>query len=205
VVATVAELSDFVEMILDPAHRSTYELVLVICYAARSANPDEIHTKNFLKNTGNLNSSLAYKLFKRLDAARISVRMIARLGQVKVDMAKVSGKYGITLLTQTEAGVKAGLRMAEKGHEFDLLDKKLSGTLKDKWETVKDGLMRNLRRPEGKDQEEWLKLKKELEPLAKTQATNEADPSRGVLVYEKEGGMLRINFQGKDIYHGVML
>ncbi len=200
VLASVVELADFVSMILDPNHAQPYELILIICFAARSGNPDRLHTRDFLSNANSLKSSLAYKLFKRMDDDRIKVRMSARLGEVRVSVARIgdSEKWANQVLTQTEAGVLAGLRMAEIGHEEMELKKGLS-------EKDQTDLRNRLREPANKAERDWLACIRECQELVRTQKAEEPDPNTGMLVYYKNQNDLVINFQGEIIYRGAML
>ena len=198
--ATVSELADFVTMILDPAHTRRYELILIICFAARSGNPDARHTRSYLENVQSLRTSLAYKLYKKLDEERISVRMSARLGEVRVSVARLgdTDKWAHQVLTQTEAGVIAGLRMAELGQEERELKNRLS-------EKDRLDLLNNLRVPNNRTEARWLEISRECQTLGRIQKEEEGDPNTGMLVYSKAGGTLAINFQGDEIYRGPML
>jgi hypothetical protein len=200
VLATVEELADFVTMILDPAHEGTYEVILIICFAARSGNPDERHTKSFLENPGSLRTSLAYKLYKRLIEENVRTRMSARLGEVRVSVSQVgdTGRFGHQVLTQTEDGVIAGLRMAELGREERVLKAQIT-------EEVRIALMNNLRQPANETERKWLAAVRECQQLVSTQRREESDPNTGMLVYFMEGTNLVVNFQGEELYRGAML
>lgn len=196
--ATVTELSTFVETILDPSAGKTYEVILIICFAARSGNPDQRHTKGFLQNPANLASSLAYKLFKSLNEARIPLRMRARLGEVRVSMAQIDGRFSMEILTQSEAGVIAGLQITQVAQQERQLKDKLTPE-------VRQSLQSGTRQPQDDTETAWLAAINQIRQLTPTQKQEGAEPKEGMLLYERQGNDLIISFENEEIYNGAML
>ena len=191
VIATVGQLGDFVEMVLDPSHQKGYEVVCVICFAARSNNPDARHEKAFLSDPAVLKTSLAYKLFKQLTDAGIKLRMSARVGEAKV-------QYGYPdLVTQTEDAVKAGIDQAEFVRQEVELGKTISEQRKDD--------LRKGQEPRGEAERKWQAAQKEAQRLDREKRMAHVDSSKGLLFYQRSGTTLTISFEGESIYTGPML
>lgn len=191
VIASVGQLGDFVEMILDPSNAKQYELVCVICFAARSSTTDSVHTKDFLANADRLKSSLAYKLFKHLIDGGLKVRMSARIGEAKV-------QWGFTdLVTQTEDAVLAGLQQAD----VVALEVATGKNVTDPRKTE----LRQGGKAANDAERKWLAAQQEAQKLKIASTKTSFDPSKGLVVYEKSGASLVISFEGETVYSGAML
>jgi hypothetical protein len=188
-------------MVLDPSSTKIYDLRLIVCFAARSANPDSVHTLTFLSNDTNnsqaMTSSLAYKLYKSLDANGIKTKMAARLGEVRVSM---SNDYAMDVLTQTEEGVIAGLALSQASAEEQRLGQALTA--------LRQAELRHFINTgagvTAPTQEElpWVTAYREFVRLQTEQRQQSMVTGQGRLIYEKDGSDLVVNFEDQQVYKG---
>jgi len=209
--ATVVEFSNFVQMVLDPAASKIYELHLIVCFAARSANPDRVHSREFLSNPESnhdaLASSLAYKLYKDLTANGVKTRTYARLGEVRVSL---SSDRQMDILTQTEEGVLGTLALSEAAAEEQRLGAAIPESRKAELRMLYQMDQRILPRndtitaPTLAERPYYDAYTRAT--LAKANSIKEAQRTGdGVVVYRQEGATLVIEFEGGEIYRGPAL
>jgi len=202
--ATVVEFASFADMVLDTV--KTHDLRLIVCFAARSVNPDKKHTKDYLENSENhtaLKSSLAYQLFKYLDQKGKKTKMTARLGEVRVSPSK---EFEMEILTQTEEGVIAGLGLKAASAEEQNLGKNLSDIRKAELRTFITMGVKELEPKKEKPEEgKWVAAYKKFVKLNNEKQAQAMQTEKGRLKYEKEGAILVISFEGDELYRGQML
>lgn len=205
--STVQQFVDFATLFLgtDKVH----DLRLIVCFAARSATTDAIHTKNYLSSNRNnhaaLKTSLAYKFYKGLHDQGVRTKTAARLGEVQLSM---SSRFAMDILTQTEEGVLAGLELGALARQEDALGQHLTDMrqaelryfVNNKGQEIAPPP--DLTAPTGDAETAWFRAYK-----AATRARYEKDQhamktGKGRLTYEPHSSGLRIRFEGSKIYTG---
>ena len=205
--ATVGEFADFACLVLDTS--KVHDLRLIVCFAARSDNADVVHTEKFLSNGKNnyqaLKSSLAYKLFSTLDGKNVKTKMAARLGEVRVSAAE---GFAMTILTQTEEGVVAGINLKQAIDEEQKMGRKLKPGREiylRNYVTLSDQKL-PITVPECKplddDETKYVEAYRQFCKLNREKEKQALQSAKGRLIYEKQGGNLVISFEGRKIYEG---
>ena len=195
-VASVGDLIGFLQLILNSTRTTPFNLTLIICFAARTSTHDVDHTAAFLKDPNHLKTSLSYKLFKGLTQNGISVRMTARLGEVRVSLSPDT--LATQIVTQTEEGVLAGLAKKDASDDEQAIGTRLND--KDKYRLRQGGA------PATDDEREWLTAFKEFTDKATKERGEKA--KYGKLIYRMVTGQLQITLKYPKplvLYQGPLL
>jgi hypothetical protein len=200
---TVTRFAAFAKLIL--SKDKVHDFRLIVCFAARSTNPDSNHTRTFLSsgadNYRTLKSSLAYKFFKDLTQSGYPTKLYARLGEVRVDL---NSDHGMDILTQSEEAVIAGiglsLNSATEQRLGALVNPLRQYEIRQKVAVGSElGVLNDA-------ETSWLTAYQESLRLNNEKKRQAVATSTGRLRYEKiTGGNLQIKFEGTEIYNGAFL
>lgn len=200
--ATVAEFTSFARMALST--EKTHDLKLIVCFAARSVNPDKRHTKAFLSGSQNnyqaLKSSLAYKLYKDLDDNNVHTKMTARLGEVRVSATQA---FEMEILTQTEGAVLAGLQLGQASADEQRFGNGISNIRKAELK-IYINMGTEEFGPKTDAESSWIEAFKLTTSLNQKKSEEAQLTETGRLTYQREGVTLIISFEGGELYRGAI-